>query len=152
MPCPIARFPFVAILLPLLGISIVAADFASAEGRGPVEQRAACRSGKTITIRAARNGATVDAVPGDVIRVEMPVQAGTGYTWQLMPEGSVALATAGLVAPAAPARPGGPATQVFTLRAAAAGEQALELHYLRPWETGKPPARIFKVSVKVAGC
>jgi inhibitor of cysteine peptidase len=44
---------------------------------------------------------------------------------------------------------GGKTTQVFAFKAAAAGTSNLELHYKRPFEKDKEPAKTFKVTVEV---
>lgn len=150
MPRSFARSPFLTLVLPLAG-ALTVVSTASPAKEGPLRP-AVCPAGKTIKIGAGQNGAIVQATLGDRIRVVLPVTSGTGYSWQLQPAGKAALATDGLNTAAGPARPGGPATQVFSLRAAVAGSQTLAFVYLRPWEAGKPPARSVTITINVSGC
>lgn len=150
MPRSVARSRFPTLVLPL-AVALAVVSTASPAKERPVHP-AACTAGKTIKIGAAQNGKTIDATLGDRIRVVLRGASGTGYSWQLQPPGNAALATDGLNVAATPARPGGPATQVFSLRAAVVGTQTLTFAYLRPWERGKPPARSISVTIRVAGC
>ncbi len=115
--------------------------------------QAACPAIRTINIVADANGKTIVAHPGDTLRVVLSGPSGTGYVWQMLPNGTAALATAGVPAPRAPsARPGAPAGVVFLLQAARPGQQVLRFEFRRPWEKGTPAARTFTVTIDVAAC
>ena len=148
---PTARLALSAALASFLASGLAVG--AGAETPQVIEQWAACPSGKTVTVLADRNAGQVAATVGDRIRVVLPVQTGTGYTWQLAPDGTAALVAAGrMVQPAPSARPGAPGAMAFLLDAARVGTQRLQFQYRRPWERTQPPARTFAVTVTVKGC
>jgi predicted secreted protein len=112
-------------------------------------------AGETIDVRPelALQGSTpfhaaVVAHVGDTVRIDLPDQTGTGYSWTTNVEGDVLEAGRTETGPAP--RPGALTRQLFTFRAVAPGSSRLVLVYRRPWETGNPPARQVVVSVEVA--
>ncbi len=69
-------------------------------------------------LSAAQDGVTVDAPLGAVVRVRLPANASTGYSWQMMQGApSIAIIDRRFSAPSAtPGRVGVPGEQVFDLQ------------------------------------
>src|SRR5271168_3762228 len=80
-----------------------------------------------IAVTEADNGREFTFSRGDVIEVSLPATSGTGYTWQAAP-----------IADAS-------GHQIFRFSVEASGTGALEFRYVRPWEKGTPPAKVFKI-------
>src|SRR6478672_5664664 len=76
--------------------------------------------------------ASVTAHPGDVVRVDLPAQDGTGYAWKITVQGEAVKPGRTESRPAA--RPGGPTRQIQTYVPAAYGTSRLTFDYQRPWE------------------
>jgi predicted secreted protein len=93
---------------------------------------------------------TVTVSPGQTLEVVLDGNPSTGYTWTvasapefLKSEGEPTFASeaeSGVVGA------GGKQTLAFSVTAT--GKGPLSLAYLRPWETGTPPAETFKVEVE----
>src|SRR6202521_4384367 len=83
---------------------------------------------------------------GDALEISLPATSGTGYTWQAEP---VAGGSAKQVGEPAftldNAMPGAAGHQIFHFGIEATGTGALEMLYLRPWEEGSKPAKVFKI-------
>jgi inhibitor of cysteine peptidase len=97
------------------------------------------------------NGRAVTLKTGDILTVSLVSTPGTGYGWNVARLDSQVLQEAGkptIIHDAHPI-PGAPAAQVFRFTAAGVGATTLELDYVRPWEKGLAPARIFRLSVTV---
>lgn len=90
---------------------------------------------------------SVEAHVGDTIRVDLPAQAGTGYSWTATVAGDILEPGRTEGRPAT--RPGGPERSIMTYRAAGAGTARITFAYQRPWETATGPARQVVVSVAV---
>jgi inhibitor of cysteine peptidase len=97
------------------------------------------------------NGRAVTLKTGDMLTVSLASTPGTGYGWNVARLDSQVLEEAGkpaIIHNAHP-MPGAPAVQVFRFTAAGVGATTLELDYVRPWEKGVAPARIFRLAITV---
>jgi inhibitor of cysteine peptidase len=93
---------------------------------------------------------------GQLLQVELPGNASTGYQWRLLEDGSPILER---IMPAAPAkeadepadpeRVGTPSTSRWWFKAARPGRAVLRLVYQRPWEKDVPPAQTVDYLVTV---
>jgi len=99
-----------------------------------------------IAVTESDNGREFTLARGDWLEISLPATSGTGYTWQTAP-----IADA-LVKPVGDAKfkldngmPGASGHQIFRYSIEASGTGTLELRYIRPWEKGTPPARVFKI-------
>lgn len=94
---------------------------------------------------------TVTVAQGREFMITRDANPGTGYRWQLAapPDERVVTLVRSEFTPGAPDRAGAPGVQVWTFRAVAPGETTLVFEYVRPWETGVPPARRDEVTVRV---
>lgn len=106
-----------------------------------------------IVLTEASNNTTLDARAGEELRIELPAQMGTGYSWSFTPE-TAALFHQGLVKSLGeptlrrPAEtPGAPETQVFRLQLLHEGTAAIALGYWQPWQRNLPPQKTFRVIV-----
>jgi inhibitor of cysteine peptidase len=105
----------------------------------------------TVTVTQADTGRKLTLVRGDVLVVALPSTPGTGFGWQVAHIDRDVLRASGqpqLIQNSQP-MPGAPATQVFRFNAARRGSTRLDLVYVRPWERGVPPARAFRLLVRV---
>jgi predicted secreted protein len=99
-----------------------------------------------IAVTESANGREFTLARGDRLEISLPATSGTGYTWQAVP-----IADA-LVKPVGDtkfkldnAMPGASGHHIFRFSIEASGTGTLELRYIRPWEKGTPPARVFKI-------
>lgn len=88
---------------------------------------------------------------GDTLVVRLQSTPSTGYGWQIAACNKKVLKQMGepVLEDSGKNLPGAPQHQVFKFKALATGNTVLELHYVRPWEKGKPPATIYKLSVTI---
>jgi inhibitor of cysteine peptidase len=93
---------------------------------------------------------SVAARPGDSLRVELPVRAGTGYGWSAEVAGEAVAAAGEPAAGGSPAgQVGGPAVQVFRYAATAPGRAELAFSYRRPWLPAEAAAGDVGIAVTV---
>lgn len=100
-----------------------------------------------VALTERDDGGTVRVAPGAALVVSLPVQTGTGYTWQVSEARGLEQRGAATVERPKAAKPGAPARQVF--RFAVKGEGALKMVYRRPFERGVPPAKTYRMKVVV---
>jgi predicted secreted protein len=105
-----------------------------------------------VTIAQDQDGQTVAVRVGDEVALRLPAKPGTGYSWQLLPlDGAVAVADGKPEVEETPDQKlGGPATQVFRFKVAAAGRAQIRLTFGRSWEKGKPSAKSFSVTLQAS--
>ena len=106
---------------------------------------------KTVTITVRENKNELMLRKGDTFVIKLERQAGTGFSWQIANNDNAVLKPKGepSVEKSGDGKPGGTELQVFRFHAKAAGTSDLELHYLRPFDKDKPPARTFKLTLQV---
>jgi inhibitor of cysteine peptidase len=103
----------------------------------------------TIIVSMADSGHAVSLALGQRLRVKLPAQAGTGYSWSIVSGAKPMLHLNGSAVTHVTDRPGGSAIQVFRFSAVAAGSGRLRIEYRRPWEHAVPPAKRFSVRIRV---
>jgi inhibitor of cysteine peptidase len=105
---------------------------------------------KAVTVTDKDKG-KVTVPKGGALVVKLPITTGTGYTWVIAKNNADQLKPAGKPMIEKPAKPvpGAKTTQVFRFDASAAGTSELTLEYKRPFEKDKPPAKTYKITVKV---
>jgi predicted secreted protein len=87
---------------------------------------------------------------GDGLEISLPATSGTGYTWQAEPiAGGFAKQVGEPAFTLDNAMPGASGHQIFHFGIDATGTGALEMLYLRPWEKGSKPAKVFKIMLIV---
>jgi predicted secreted protein len=106
---------------------------------------------RVVAVTENQNGSTVEITRAQKLEVRLPVQGGTGFSWELTraPGAAVRLASSKVLPGSAGARPGGAQIQVLVFAPTAAGADDIELGYRRPWEKASAPARTFVVHVVV---
>lgn len=107
-------------------------------------------SASVIAATESDNGREFTLSRGDTLEVSLPATSGTGYTWQ------PALIADALIKPVGDTKfkldnqmPGAPGHQIFRFSVEASGTGTLEMRYIRPWEKGTPPAKVFKIMLIV---
>ncbi len=107
-------------------------------------------SASVVFISQVDNGREFALDRGDALEISLPATSGTGYTWQAEP---IAGAFAKQVGEPAytldNAMPGASGHQIFHFGIETSGSGTLELRYLRPWEKGSKPAKVFKIMLIV---
>lgn len=106
---------------------------------------------RTVTVTEQDNGGGVVLAHGDDLAVSLKATSGTGYTWKVSKIDSSIIEQAGdpTYEQTGSAMPRATWNEITRFTAKSAGTGALELGYSRPWETDKPPAKIFTLSVIV---
>jgi predicted secreted protein len=108
-------------------------------------------AGNTITATDADNHHAMTLAVGDTLVISLTSTPGTGFGWQPAGLDDKVLrqkGTARLIHESN-SMPGSAAKQVFLFVAEDSGSTALELDYVRSWEHGVPPARVFHLDVTV---
>jgi inhibitor of cysteine peptidase len=99
------------------------------------------------------NGRQIELHAGETLEIDLSENASTGFQWIATPESlrkaEKILHQKESSAEGAGGPPGKPGVRHFSFEATGPGTVELELHYRRPWETAKPPARKFKLRVRV---
>src|SRR5262249_46304397 len=106
----------------------------------------------TVTLTGGQNGASAEISKNQKLHILLPVQGGTGFSWQLTRTPSAPLRLlSSTMRPAGPGNvPGGPAIELFVFEPTGAGAGDIELGYRRPWEKDVASARTFAVHVVVS--
>jgi inhibitor of cysteine peptidase len=103
---------------------------------------------KTVTITDKDKDAKVELAKGDKLLVKLPANPTTGFTWVVASGETDSLRSKGkpTYQPADKDKKvvGGGGTQTFTFDAGTAGEVEIVMHYKRPFEKDKEPAKTFK--------
>ena len=87
---------------------------------------------------------------GDALEISLPATSGTGYTWQAEPVAAGFVKQVGEPAfTFDSAMPGASGRETFHFSVEASGTGTLEMRYLRPWEKGMKPAKVFKTMLIV---
>ncbi len=107
-------------------------------------------SASAIFISPDDNGREFDLDRGDALEISLPATSGTGYTWQAEPVPGGFVKQIGEPAfTLDSAMPGASGHQIFHFGIEASGTGTLEIRYLRPWEKGSKPAKVFKIMLIV---
>jgi inhibitor of cysteine peptidase len=108
---------------------------------------------KMAQVDESFNGRQIELPVGETLEISLSENASTGFQWILPRESAHNLekilherkpAVEGTADPL-----GKPGVRHFFFEAFKPGAVELELHYRRPWETAKPPARKFKLRIRV---
>ncbi len=112
---------------------------------------------RIVTVTESANGSTVNIGVGDRLRVELPSNPSTGYSWQTMELNSWVLArtkrpvfTPDWVVGADRQRMvGGSGKLTLEYEAIGAGTSPVRIAYSRQWETNTAPAKTLQMTVVV---
>jgi|SRR5262245_6610140 len=112
---------------------------------------AATATEPVVALTESQNGRTVEIAPSQSLEIRLPVQGGTGYSWELEDASStlLRLVSSNLMAGEAGVRPGSAQIQLLTFSPITGGSGDIVLRYRRPWEKDSKPARTFRVHVVV---
>ncbi len=103
-----------------------------------------------IFVSQEDNGREFALDRGDALEISLPATSGTGYTWQAEPiAGGFAKQVGEPAFTLDNAMPGASGHQIFHFGIETSGTGALEMRYLRPWEKGSKPAKVFKIMLVV---
>ena len=105
------------------------------------------RPRKTVQADDSFNGRQVELNVGETLELSLSENASTGFRWMVPPESAHKFEKQ--LAEGAGGPPGKPGIRHFYFEALEPGTVELELDYRRPWEAGKPPARKFKLRVRI---
>jgi inhibitor of cysteine peptidase len=105
---------------------------------------------RDVTLTETQNGSTVEMSKDQRLEIRLPVQGGTGFSWELMRTSAPVRLLNSTTRPAPSGNlPGGPQIEVFVFEPTAAGSGDIELGYRRPWEKDSQPARRFVAHIVV---
>ena len=108
------------------------------------------QAAQTVTIAEGNGRAPkVTLAPGDTLEIILRAQAGTGYSWQLAATAARFFTVSSETLATDKQLPGGEVFQLFRIHADSPGRQLLDFQYSRPWEKNTPPARIFRVKLRI---
>ena len=107
-------------------------------------------SASVVFISQTDNGREFALDRGDALEISLPATSGTGYVWQALPiAGGFAKQVGDPAFTLDNAMPGASGHQIFHFGIESTGTGALEMLYLRPWERGSQPAKVFKIMLIV---
>ena len=99
------------------------------------------------------NGRQIELRTGETLAIALSETASTGFRWTIPPESvrkfEKVLHEKETSVEGTPNPPGAPGVRHFFFEVLEPGTVELELHYCRSWETGKPPARKFRLYIRV---
>ncbi len=106
---------------------------------------------KTVVVQTTDESGAVTLNRGDTLRLVLPGNPTTGFTWERASGAGSLLAENGdyVFTPAKKDIAGSPGEFAFTFLASHCGEDTLTMHYLRPFEKNTPPAKTFSLKVTV---
>ncbi|MGB9459185.1 MAG: protease inhibitor I42 family protein [Bryobacteraceae bacterium] len=108
---------------------------------------------RIVQVDDSFNGRQIQLHVGETLAITLSENASTGFQWIPAPESArkseKVLHEKQTSAEGAGGIPGKPGARHFYFEAIEPGTVEMELHYRRPWETGKPPARKFKLRIHV---
>ncbi len=113
---------------------------------------AGCGSVGEVNVRDADAGGRVDLQVGQMLTVSLESNPTTGYSWQVTRYDNAILNQLGEVEfkqGGEKGLVGAGGIETFRFEAVSAGDTSLELAYVRPWEEGVPPERVFVIQVDV---
>lgn len=96
------------------------------------------------------NRTKVHVKAGQPFELRLPVNTGTGYSWQPqgpLPPGLALLGT--FQQRSSVLKPGAPGEEVLVFRALSVGKVHLVVQYVRPWESNVKPAQVRTFDVTV---
>jgi predicted secreted protein len=110
----------------------------------------AARTAVTV-VQEQDNGKEIRVRAGEVIELSLPMQAGTGYIWEVhhLDQKHLKAVHTEIRSLSGQNLPGGPMLQVWRLKTLAPGETKLKLDYLRPWEGRSKAVKHFEVKVRI---
>jgi predicted secreted protein len=96
-------------------------------------------AGEQASLTEADAGKPIQLKVGQRVQLSLPVQSGTGYSWQAPPKSPLLDLEYGteLFVP----KPGAPAVELITATAKSPSFLVLEFQYARPFEKGTPPMK-----------
>jgi len=141
------RIAFVALGLVALAVPLGACNNDAPSASGGSGSGSSSGSGQKDLLIYTEQDTDITVANGHVFVVELPITAGTGYTWvaesnpKLQQMESQQLDVT---------RPGASTVQRITFRAQGTGTTMLVLNYVRPWENGVAPAETTSFDVTIA--
>ena len=106
--------------------------------------------GHNLVVTENDNGRRIKTQKGDTLVVKLGTQLGTGYSWQLVKTNrNLRLIGKPQIESPKEGAPGGGEVQVFLFEANRSGSSRLKLAYLRAWEKGSRPSKVFDLSVVI---
>lgn len=98
------------------------------------------------------DGATVTIKKGEALRVTLPENPSTGYSWDLSLSDGLYLVNDQYVPDETGIRRvGAGGVHTWDIRATGIGSQQITAVYRRPWEVGVAPEKTFTLNVRVSG-
>jgi inhibitor of cysteine peptidase len=89
----------------------------------------------TLTVTRAQHGREITLKVGSILEIELPGQAGTGYSWLEQATGAPYLKLVDQTTrPDKQGRLGGPVIQVWRFKAEKPGTTEIKMAYYRSWE------------------
>jgi predicted secreted protein len=103
-----------------------------------------------ITVTQAQGGREIPLKVGNILQIELPGSAGTGYSWaaeetyapylRLMDQSTRQLKDG---------RPGGPVLQIWRFKAEKPGATEISMVYYRPWEGIGQAKNHFRIKLRI---
>jgi len=108
-----------------------------------------------LEINETAAGQTIDLPVGQVMELRLGENPTAGYRWQFDQDGGPSCRITEApspplsASPSPPPMPGAGTTHGWRIEGIAAGLCVIEMRYVRPWETSRPPAMTFGVRIRV---
>ena len=136
----------------LTAVAVVVAVFFVACSKSKSEAPSNPSAEKFVDVDEELNGKTIHALPGETIRVKLPSNPSTGFSWALGPFEDGVLQTNGeskfVANPHREGEAGYGGCEIWTFKAVQSGKAEISLFYARSWEDNDPAMR-FKLTVVI---
>jgi inhibitor of cysteine peptidase len=110
---------------------------------------------KSVQADESFDGRKIELQVGETLVITLPENASTGFRWIIPPESARKLEKILREEEQPVQGPGNligrPGIRNFYFQPLKPGKVDLELYYQRPWETAKPPARKFRLHIRISG-
>jgi predicted secreted protein len=105
----------------------------------------------TVTVTKEKDGREAALKVGDILQVELPGKAGTGYSWSAVAAGAPYLKLISQDSRPVAGQPplGGPVVQVWRFRAEKPGTALIKMSYYRPWEGVGKAVGHFSLKIRI---
>jgi len=120
-------------------------------GLGTAVLAAGCNRA-AVTVGPEQSGTSVTLEVGQQLKVALPSNPSTGYSWQVVsvPSCLESVGESEFESEAEEGVVGAGGTETFTFSGKESGTGSLELEYTRSWETGVEPEDAFAIDVTVS--
>lgn len=134
-------------------VSVLARALCLATLTGGVASCGSRVEGGPVSLGESDAGRRVTVAAGEEVLITLPSNRSSGYRWVVRDSATPTLRSEGEAEYAQDSTrnrmTGVPGAETFRFTAVEPGQGTLRLEYVRPWESGVAPSRVFRVGISV---